>query len=148
MAHRVGGARIAGEREGLAAAAAEVLKTSRAARARLLHPIGAAEGAERRRVFPDVGQRTLAHRPELEARKAFRRMAGQHLADGRHVERAPAPAADARLWKPRMIIRHHRVDDDATLVARAQRIDRDVFPVECQNLGTLRQLIQQPGFCK
>src|SRR5215472_5726817 len=46
VAHRVGRAGVAGEREGLAAAAAEILSAPRARRARLLHPVGTAEGAE------------------------------------------------------------------------------------------------------
>ena len=46
---RVGCAGVAGERKGLAAAAAEILKAPWAARARLLHPIGAAKRIERRR---------------------------------------------------------------------------------------------------
>src|SRR5262249_12417554 len=56
MAHRIGGAGVAGEREGLAAAAAEVLVAARAACARLLQPVGPAEGAERGRGGPDVGE--------------------------------------------------------------------------------------------
>src|SRR5262245_29911880 len=40
VAYRVGRPRVAGEREGLAPAAAEILLPARAARARLLHPGG------------------------------------------------------------------------------------------------------------
>ena len=124
VAHRVGRGRVAGEREGLAAAAAEIQLAARAARARLLHPGGAAEGIEGRRVRPDVGERMLAHVPEFEPGNRFRGVAGQHLAGGRDVERAPAPAADARLRIARVIVRHHRVDDDAAVMARAQILHR------------------------
>ena len=48
VAHRVGCADIAGEREGLAAAAAEILLRPRAGAARLLHPVGAAKRHEGR----------------------------------------------------------------------------------------------------
>src|SRR4051812_33980850 len=86
MADRVGRARVAGEREGLTAAAAEILLASRAARARLLHPGGATERVERRRVRPDIGERMIAHVPELETGNRLRCMAGQHFARRRHVE--------------------------------------------------------------
>src|SRR5581483_2602819 len=53
MADRIGGARIAGEQEGLATTTAEILLATLAALAGLLHPIGAAEGVEGRRRCPD-----------------------------------------------------------------------------------------------
>ena len=99
VAHRIGGARIAGKREGLAATAAEVELPTRAAHARLLHPCTAAEGIESRGVRPDVGERMLADVPELQARERLRGMTGQHFARRRHVEGATAPAADARPGK-------------------------------------------------
>src|SRR5215831_10689320 len=46
VTHRIGCAGVTGEREGLAAAAAEIELATRAARARLLHPRAAAEGIE------------------------------------------------------------------------------------------------------
>jgi hypothetical protein len=64
VAHRIGCGGIAGEGEGLAAAAAEIELAARAAYAWLFHPCGAAEGIEGRRVCPDVGKRMLAHVPE------------------------------------------------------------------------------------
>src|SRR5262249_60772442 len=97
VADRTGGRGIAGEQEGLAAAAAEILVPPRATAARLAHPVGAAEGAEGRGVAPDIGERVVAHRPELEPGDGFRRMARQHAAGRRDVERAPAPAADTGL---------------------------------------------------
>src|SRR5262245_42346996 len=95
MTDRIGRARIAGDGEGLAAAAAEIDVTPLAALARLRQPVGAAERHERRRRLPDLGERMVADIPELQLRNAFRRMTGQHLAGRRDVERAPAPAADA-----------------------------------------------------
>src|SRR5260370_445054 len=124
MAPRIGRGGVAGERKGLAAAAAEIELSTRAARARLLHPRRAAEGIEGRRVRPDIGERMLAHVPEFKAGNRLGRMAGQHLARWRHVERAPAPAADAGLGIAGIVVRHHRVDDDAAVVARAQVLHR------------------------
>src|SRR5207244_240467 len=106
------------------AAAAKILLPPRAARARLLHPAGPPKGIEGRRVLPDVGERALAHRPEFEARNALGGVARQHPAGGRDIERATAPAADAGLWITRVIVRHDRVDDDASVVALAQLLDR------------------------
>src|SRR5262249_50068370 len=97
VTHRIGCGGVAGEREGLATAATETGPPTRAARARLLHPRGAAERIEGRRVRPDIGERTLAHVPEFKAGNRLGRVAGQHLARRRHVERAPTPPSDARL---------------------------------------------------
>src|SRR5262249_60948027 len=97
LADRVGSRGVAGEREGLAAAAAEILLAAWAARARLLHPGGAAEGIEGRRVRPDVGERVLAYVPEFEPGNRFRSVAGQHLAGGGDVWRTPAPT------RPRLV---------------------------------------------
>src|ERR687887_455192 len=97
MADRICRRGIAEEGKGLTAAAAEILLPPRAARAWLLHPARAAKRVEGRRVLPDVGERSLAHRPEFEAGNALGRVARQHLAGRRDVERAPAPAADAGL---------------------------------------------------
>src|SRR5262249_50759540 len=116
---RVGRAGVAGEREGLAAAAAEILSAPRARRARLLHPVGTAEGAERGRGIPDVGERMIAYRPELEARDALCGVARQDAPGRRHVERSPAPVAHARLGIFGVIVGHDRVDDDAPAVAFA-----------------------------
>src|SRR5262249_23733363 len=77
VTHRIGGASITGEREGLAATAAEVELPTRAAGARLLHPCGAAEGIEGRGVRPDIGERSLAHVPEFEAGYRLGGMTGQ-----------------------------------------------------------------------
>ena len=63
MADRVGRARIARQRESLAAAAAEIDFAPCAACARLLHPGGSAEGVEGRRLRPNIGERVLARRP-------------------------------------------------------------------------------------
>src|SRR5580692_9620843 len=67
MAGRIGGGGVAGERKGLAAAAAEIDIAPVAALARFFHPRRAAKSVERRRIFPDIGERMLAHRPEFEA---------------------------------------------------------------------------------
>jgi len=71
-------------------------------------------------------------------------MARQHFAGGRHVERAPAPAADARLWQPRVIVRHHGVDDDLAVVTLAQnpRPPRRAR-LTCSALGISRRAVAQ-----
>src|SRR5690348_12636385 len=61
MADRVGAGGVTGERERLAAAAAEVELTTLAAAARVRHPRLATEPLEQRRLLPDPGQRVLAH---------------------------------------------------------------------------------------
>src|SRR6266403_3749719 len=124
MADRVGRAGVTGERERLAAAAAEIDLAPRTAGARLLHPGGSAEGVEGRRIRPDVGERVLAYRPEFKAGNGLGSVAGQHFAGWCHVERAPPPAADAWLRKPRVIVGHDRVDDDLAVMPAAQFLDR------------------------
>ena len=124
MADRVGRAGVTGERERLAAAAAEIDLAPRTACARLLHPGGSAEGIEGRRIRPDVGQRVLAHRLEFKTGNRLGSVAGQHLARRRHVQRAPPPTADAWLRKPRVIVGHDRVDDDLAVMPVAQFLDR------------------------
>ena len=59
VAHRVRCGGITGEREGLAATAAEIELAARAACARLLHPCGAAEGIESWGIRPDICERML-----------------------------------------------------------------------------------------
>src|SRR5437588_11182928 len=94
LTHRIGRARIARECEGLATATAEIDLAPLAASARLGQEVGPAERIEGRRRGPDIDERMLAHRPELEPGYAFRRVAGQHPPGGRDIEGAPAPAAD------------------------------------------------------
>ena len=118
VAHRVGCADIAGEREGLAAAAAEIQLATRTTRARLLHPCGTAEGVEGRGIRPDIGEGAVAHVPEFKAGNRLSRVTGQHLARRCHVEGAAAPAADAWLWIPGAVVGHDRIDDDAAVVTR------------------------------
>src|SRR5262245_47601772 len=119
MAHRVRCSGIADEREGLAATAAEIDLATRATGAWLLHPGGTAKSVESRRVRPNIGERAIAHVPEFEAGNRLGGMTGQHLARRRDIERAPAPAADARLRIAGVVVGHDRVDDDAAVVAGA-----------------------------
>src|SRR5437764_9551537 len=94
----IGIAGIAGQRKGLAAAAAEIDLAEFAALARLGHPAGAAIAVEGFGVLPDPGDRMIgAHGFEFEPGDAFRRVAGQDLARWRNVEELPAPAAHAFL---------------------------------------------------
>src|ERR1700688_3662278 len=96
MAHRVGGAGVAGDQEGLTAAAAEILLAAAAAFARFLHPVGAAERGKGRRGPPNIAERVLAHVPEFQTWNNLGGMAGQHFAGRRDIERAAAPAANPR----------------------------------------------------
>src|SRR5262245_33931672 len=119
VTNRIGCGGIAGKREGLTAAAAEIDLATRATGAWLLHPGGTAKSVESRRVRPNIGKRSLAHVPEFEAGNRLGGMTGQHLARRRDIERAPAPAADARLRIAGVVVGHDRVDDDAAVVAGA-----------------------------
>jgi hypothetical protein len=76
MTDRIGGPRITQQRKRLAPASAEILKSPRAARARLLHPVRAPKGVKGRRVTPDVRERMRAHRPEFEPGETLGGMAG------------------------------------------------------------------------
>src|SRR3954467_5860052 len=117
------GAGIAGEQEGLAAAAAEIYFLARAAATGLQHPVIAAEGAEGRRALPDLGEPMFAYIPELEPGNRFRGMTGQHAAGRRDIERTPAPAADAGFGETGVIVRRHRVDHDSAAMPIPQRLD-------------------------
>src|SRR4051794_28136539 len=66
MADRIGRRRIAGEREGLAAAAAPIDLAPLAGLARLEHPIGAAEAVEGVGVAPDRAETHGADRGKIE----------------------------------------------------------------------------------
>jgi hypothetical protein len=109
--------RVAGEREGPAAAAAK--SCSRAdARAGLLHQ-AVPRNALNAGAFAQIGERMFAHVPELEAGNRFGGMAGQHLATGVTLSERRL-AADARFGIARVVIRDHRVNDDVAVVTRAQ----------------------------
>src|ERR1700733_14267355 len=110
-AGRGGIAGIAGQREGLAAAAAEIDFPELAALARLRHPAGTAITVEGLGVLPDPGDRMIRpHRFEFEPGNGFGGVAGQDLAGRRNVEELPAPAAHAFFRPQRVIVRHHIVD--------------------------------------
>src|SRR6185312_3394266 len=95
---RIGIAGIAGQRKGLAAAAAEIDFPEFAALARLGHPAGTAIVVEGLGILPDPGDRMVRpHGFEFQPGDALRRVAGQDLARRRNVEKLPAPAAHAFL---------------------------------------------------
>src|SRR5438132_9611942 len=115
-AGRIGVAGVAGQRKGLAAAAAEIDLAEFAALARLRHPAGAAIAVEGFGVLPDPGDGMIcSYRLEFEARDAFRRVAGQDFACRRDVEELPAPAAHALLRPQRVIVGHDIVDGEHAL---------------------------------
>ena len=69
---------------------------------------------EGRRSAPDLGQRTVAHDPELEARDGLGGMAGQDPARRRDVEDCAGPSRPCRPWgSGAIIVRRHVVDHDA-----------------------------------
>src|SRR6516162_6850632 len=100
-----GARRIAGQREGLAAATAPVDLAPLARAAGLGHPRRAAEPREGRRVVPDFREAGFADGRKAQSRKGLRRMARQHLARRGDVQKTPAPAAHASLRAMRMIVR-------------------------------------------
>src|SRR4029453_5741451 len=120
VTNRVSCGGVSGKGEGLAAATAEIEVATRTTRARLLHPCGTAESIEGRRIRPDIGERAVTHVPEFKAGDRLSRGAGQHLPRRRHVERAAAPATDARLWIAGVVVGHDRIDDDAAVGTRAE----------------------------
>src|SRR5206468_8077228 len=77
-ARGVGGRRVAREVEGLTAAAAEVGAAPVTAPARLGHPRFAAEGLERARAAPDVGERARLDVVEGQARNRVGGVARQY----------------------------------------------------------------------
>src|SRR4029077_6549966 len=123
ITHRACGARITRKAESLAAASAKILIAPRARFARLLHPVGAAKSQKSRRAMPDVGQRMLAHIPELKTRDDFGSVTRKHAPGRSNIEGAAAPAADAGFGKTCEIIRHHRIDDDLAVVPGPQHLD-------------------------
>ena len=68
------------------------------------------ETPERRRVPPDLRQRPVADRPELQAGNGFGGVARQHAAGGGDVQRAACPAAHAGLRPARIVVRDDEVD--------------------------------------
>src|SRR5256885_16007351 len=76
MADRIRRRRIAGQREGLAAAAAPIDFAALAGAAGLEHPISATEAVERIGLTPDLAQAHGPDRREVEARQRLRRMTG------------------------------------------------------------------------
>lgn len=91
----VGAGRVAGERVGLAAAAAVVGGAERAAAAGVRHPGLASVGVEGLRLPPDPGESTVAHVGLVEVRQRCRGRAGQDRAVRGDGERERTPAAHA-----------------------------------------------------
>ena len=128
VANRIRCARIAHNHERLAAASAKILIAPCARFARLLHPICAAKSQESRRAAPDVGERMLTHIPELKTRNDFGGVARKDPPRGRDIERAAAPTADAGFGKARVVIGHHRINDDLAMVLGSQNLRLDGQP--------------------
>ncbi|CAH0311298.1 hypothetical protein SRABI70_04737 [Pseudomonas sp. Bi70] len=105
-AHRVGIAGIAGEHEGLAAAAAEILFLFIARAARLGHPGKTAIAVEAERVVPDMLQAVLAHVGKGD-RQLARAMAGQGGAVRGNGQENTAPAIHAGLGALLVVVRSH-----------------------------------------
>src|SRR5438477_13082424 len=97
MADRVGGGGVAGQEEGLAAAAAEIELAPLTASTGLGHPVRAAEALEHRGAEPDVLQRGIPDARKCKARDLARGLAGQDRAVGRDGQEDTPPAVQARL---------------------------------------------------
>src|SRR4051812_30869541 len=86
-AGRVGIAGVAGQRKGLAAAAAEIDLLELAAPARLGHPPRTAIAVEGLGILPDPGDRMIGpHGQKFEPGDALRGVTRQNLAGGRDIE--------------------------------------------------------------
>src|SRR5690606_887295 len=103
-AHRVGIAGIAGEHEGLAATAAEILVLLVARTTGLGHPVITTEAVEAERLAPDMREAVLAHVGKLH-RQLPRTVAGQRRAVRGDVEEQVAPAVHARLGALLVVVR-------------------------------------------
>ena len=121
MAHRIGGPRIPGQRKGLAAAAAEILLAPRTAPARLR----ASSPAEGR----NAGESSRC--PQGHGRERSRTRAGNNSAawHGSTLpagvtlsDRRPQPPTQG-FGKTRIVVRHHRVDNDFAAMLGAQHLD-------------------------
>src|SRR5262249_32725832 len=118
-ANRVGNARIACDHECLAAASAEIDGLSRAASARLDHPVIAAGRVQRWRISPDFGKPPVAYVVECEVGNHFRRMAGPNFARGINADIAVAPSAHAGLRLLTKVIRAYKRDFELSATALA-----------------------------
>src|ERR1700678_1375668 len=103
MTRRVGCGGIAGDRERLTAAAAEIDLAPIAAPAGLLHPVRAAERLEGLAPAPDVRQRPIPNIFEHEAGERLCGMARQRASRRRDDDDRPGPSAHAGL-RPRGIM--------------------------------------------
>src|SRR6266542_1364388 len=92
MADRVGGGGVAGQEEGLAAAAAEVDLAPLTASARLGHPVRAAKAPEHRGVEPDAFERGIPDVGERQARDLARGLTGQDCSVRRNGQKDAPPA--------------------------------------------------------
>ena len=119
-AGRIGGGRIPGDREGLAATSAPIHLPLLAGAAGLRHPVGTAEAVESSGMQPDIAQPSLAHVVEHKPWDGLGGVTGESLARGRDVDEAAAPAAHAGLRSPRMVVRRHEVDDEDAFQALAR----------------------------
>src|SRR5438552_1501292 len=95
-ADRIGVGSVAGEREGLAAAATEDDRLPGTGAAWLLHPRVTPERLEGRRLVPDPLDRVLAHARQLQRWDRIGAVARQRLAVRRHHDVIASPPAVAR----------------------------------------------------
>src|SRR5205085_1857321 len=123
FARRVGIAGVAGEGEGLAAAAAPVDLAKVAALAGLGHPSRAAIGLKGRRIIPDPVDRMVAHRFEGERGDALGGVTREHSTSRRDVEELPAPAAHAFLRTAGIIVGDDVVDGEDAFQSIAGFVD-------------------------
>src|SRR5262249_50303448 len=123
MAHRVGRRGITQELEGLAAAAAEIDRLTRATPARLGHPVDTAEAVERGRVVPDPGQRSPPHILDGQSGYLAGRLAGEHVPVRHHGQLLVAPTAQAGLGVHAVVVCDDVDDLHPPCQARARGTD-------------------------
>ena len=123
-ARGVGVRRVAGEQEGLAAAAAEVLLLLVATAAGRAHPFVATEFLEGGRLVPQPGEALVAHRGEFQPLDHARLLAGHGDAVRGDGEVDRAPAVHARLGAALVVVGDDEVDRHAIAEALARRLHR------------------------
>ena len=126
----VGAVCVAGEREGLAAAACPVDFAPLARAAWLRHPSGSAKSLKGRGATPDLPQACLPDGGKLQSRQGLRRVARQYFTGWADIQETPAPAAHAGFWPVGVIVRHDIIDDQSASQPSTSRLDRRSRGVE------------------
>src|SRR6056297_2287011 len=114
LARWIGRCCIAGQREGLTAAATEIKLLTRTASAGLLHPRRAAKHLERSAPEPNVFEAHLADSVSHNAGNGLGGMAWQHFSIRRDIESNTSPSTHAGFGIPREVIGFYVIDREHT----------------------------------